>query len=242
MAKVLRNRTKGTCYHGYAGIASAFVALAHRKLKPGGVIALVLPLSAAAGLSWKAVRQMLAEDYTDLDVLSIAANGPDMAFSSDTGMAECLVIARKQLAAVEAKILRFASLRRRPRGFAEADAIAKNITNETAIRDIADGPYGGTNLLVGDDVTGAMLTGTLSSGGENWGGVRLDDFALAQTAYALSRSELWLPGQSEPSPIPIVLLSEIGNRGWHDINIAGAKAPFTKIAASQTATVNFHGH
>ena len=236
MAKALRNRTKGTCYHGYAGIASAFVALAHRKLKPGGVIALVLPLSAAAGLSWKAVRQMLAEDYTDLDVLSIAANGPDMAFSSDTGMAECLVIARKQMAAAEAKIVRFASLRRRPRGFAEADAIAKNITNETAIRDIADGPYGGTNLLVGDDVTGAMLTGTLSSGGENWGGVRLDDFALAQTAYALSRSELWLPGQSEPFPIPIVLLSEIGNRGWHDINIAGAKAPFTKIAASQTAT------
>ena len=38
---------KGTCYHGNAGIASAFAALAHRKLKPGGVLALVLPLSAA---------------------------------------------------------------------------------------------------------------------------------------------------------------------------------------------------
>ena len=41
---------RGTCYHGNAGIASAFAALAHRKLKRGGVLALVLPLSAAAGL------------------------------------------------------------------------------------------------------------------------------------------------------------------------------------------------
>ena len=34
-----------TCYHGNAGIASAFAALAHRKLKQGGTLALVLTLS-----------------------------------------------------------------------------------------------------------------------------------------------------------------------------------------------------
>ena len=53
MAKRLSRYTRNTCYHGYAGIASAFAALAHRKLKPGGVLALVLPLSAASGLSGK---------------------------------------------------------------------------------------------------------------------------------------------------------------------------------------------
>ena len=87
---------QGTCYHGNAGIASAFTALADRKLKPGGVLALVLPLSVASGLSWQRFRELLATDYTDLTVLSIAANGRDMSFSSDTGMAECLVIARKR--------------------------------------------------------------------------------------------------------------------------------------------------
>ena len=91
MAKRLSRYTKGTCYHGYAGIASAFAALAHKKLKPGGVLALVLPLSVASGHSWKGFREMLARDYTDLEVLSIAANGYGMSFSSDTGMAECLV-------------------------------------------------------------------------------------------------------------------------------------------------------
>ena len=40
---------------------------------------------------------MLMSKYTDLEVFTIAAhNGKDMAFSSDTGMAECLVIARKR--------------------------------------------------------------------------------------------------------------------------------------------------
>ena len=43
MSKSLKKYAKGTCYHGYAGIASAFAALAHRKLKSGGVLALVLP-------------------------------------------------------------------------------------------------------------------------------------------------------------------------------------------------------
>ena len=53
MAKRMAVLKKGTCYHGNAGIASAFAALAHRKLKRGGVLALVLPLSAASGLSWQ---------------------------------------------------------------------------------------------------------------------------------------------------------------------------------------------
>ena len=90
MAKRLSRYTKETCYHGYAGIASAFAALIHKKIKPGGVLALVLPLSVANGYSWQGFRKMLARDYTDLEVLSIAANGYDMSFSSDTGMAECL--------------------------------------------------------------------------------------------------------------------------------------------------------
>ena len=95
MGKRINQLGKDTCYHGNAGIASAFAALVDRKLRPGGVLAMVLPLSVSAGLSWKGFRELLGGAYTDLNVLSIAANGKDMSFSSDTGMAECLVIARK---------------------------------------------------------------------------------------------------------------------------------------------------
>ena len=91
MARHLSKLKTGTCYHGHAGMASAFAALAQRTL------ALVLPLTASAASSWQAFRQMMAQHFTDLMVLSIAANGREMSFSSDTGMAECLVIARKML-------------------------------------------------------------------------------------------------------------------------------------------------
>ena len=139
MGNRINAMAQGTCYHGNAGIASAFTALADRKLKPGGVLALVLPLSVASGLSWQQFRELLATGYTDLTVLSLAANGRDMSFSSDTGMAECLVIARKRgketpsplegegwgEGEAPAQRATFVSLHRRPQGFAHASAIAK---------------------------------------------------------------------------------------------------------------------
>ena len=45
MADRLKRLAKDSSYHGHAGLASAFTSLAHRKLKPGGVIALVLPFT-----------------------------------------------------------------------------------------------------------------------------------------------------------------------------------------------------
>ena len=74
MGQRINEMGKKSCYHGNAGIASAFAALAHRKLKPGGVLALVLPLVASTGLSWQKFRQMLARGYTEVTVLSIAAS------------------------------------------------------------------------------------------------------------------------------------------------------------------------
>ena len=171
---------KDSCYHGNAGIASAFAALAHRKLKPGGVLALVLPLSAAAGLSWQGFRHMLAQGYTDLTVLSIAANGKDMSFSSDTGMAECLVIGHKlKVGETPETPLHFTSLIRRPSGFIHSSLLAQNILSSDQTRQVENGPYGGTPLTIGDEVAGEMLTTSHSLNSESWGAVRLSDYSLA---------------------------------------------------------------
>ena len=153
MGTRLNRMGRGTCYHGNAGIASAFAALAHRKLKPGGVLALVLPLSAASGLSWQGFRRMVAKGYTGLSVVSIAASGRDMSFSSDTGIAECLVIARKLMKddspSLSGKRVRLTSLRRRPPGLAAAAVTAESLINSDNVRQIEDGPYGGTRLTTG---------------------------------------------------------------------------------------------
>ena len=242
MGNRINTMARGTCYHGNAGIASAFTALADRKLKPGGVLALVLPLSVASGLSWQPFRELLATDYTDLTVLSLAANGREMSFSSDTGMAECLVITRKRWPdETQAKRATFVSLHRRPQGFAHASAIAKGMTGCDAIRQIEDGPYDGTPLMVGDGPGGKMgnlLTVPNDGSGASWGAVRLLDYSLAQTAYALSDSRLWLPGRPAALDLRTASLHEIGKLGLVHRDITGPppRGPFTKATPSPTAT------
>ena len=240
MGKRLNTKGRGTAYHGNAGIASAFAALADRKLKPGGVLALVLPLSAAAGLSWRSFRQMLAQDYASLDVLSIAASdNDDLSFSSDTGMAECLVIARKRRAGEPpAARVHFTSLACRPQGFAQAASLAGAIVNGADIRELEGGPYGGTRLMIGDEQAGGMLTAPPNDIVAAWSGVRLSDYSLAQTAYALSTARLWLPGHPVPLDLQVVLLKVVGELGLVDRDITGPRprGPFDKAASNPTAT------
>ena len=241
MGKQINQFGKNTCYHGNAGMASAFAALAHRKLKRGGILALVLPLVATAGLSWQKFRKMLAEEYADLSVLSIAAsNLSDISFSSDTGLGECLVIARKVGAKDPSHSTRaqFTSLRHRPKGFAQASAIAKGIIECDFQRGIEDGPYGGTPLAVGDEPTGELLSTEPDKGGDNWGSVRLKDNSLAQTAFALSQSSLWLPGHAAPFDLYTVPLNRVGKLGLVHRDIIGPtpRGPFDKTTPSSTAT------
>ena len=160
MGKRMRELGKGTCYDGKAGMASAFTALAHRKLKPGGVLAFVLPLSMSAGTSWDKFRQLLVTDYTDLEVLSIAASDNDhLSFSADTGMAECLVVARKlKQRETPADRSHFTSLRRRPQGFAHAAEVAKGLAYADNVRSIEDGPYGGTMVSLGEEQMGEITS------------------------------------------------------------------------------------
>ena len=229
-----------TCYHGNAGIASAFAALAHKKLKPGGVLALVLPLSAVAGLSWQGFREMIGSYYTDLTVLTIAAaDNDDLSFSSDTGLAECLVIARR-LKQDETPHDRahFTSLNHRPQGFAHASSLAGRLLDGSQVRRIEDGPYGGTALTVGEELAGETLTAPRGVDRESWGAVRLLDYSLAQTAYALSQSKLWLPGSASSVELKTTLLGDIVSLGFvhRDITGPAPRGPFDKAAPSPTAT------
>ena len=233
---------KDSCYHGNAGIASAFAALAHKKLKAGGVLALVLPLSAAAGLSWQGFRETLAKNYTDLTVLSIAASDNDhLSFSADTGMAECLVIARKLKQSETAPGTgrgHFVSLSRRAQGFAHAGSLAMNVSNPERARRVEDGPYGGTALMIGDELAGESITVPVQTDGASWGAVRLSDLSLAQTAFALAQSKLWLPGSHSALDVKVVPLNKTAKLGLVDRDITGPRprGPFEKIAPTPTAT------
>ena len=240
MAKRMEMLKKDTCYHGNAGMASAFAALADKKLKPGGVLALVLPLSCTSGLSWQDFRGMIAQGYTNLTVLTIVADKNDgLSFSADTGMGECLVIARKvaQDTASGGRSY-FASLLRRSQSLAHASAVASVLTDNSSVRGIEDGPYDGTRLMIGTELAAKAVTVPVETKGEHWNAVRIADYSIAQTAYALSTSKLWLAGKASSVELPMQLLNEVGTVGRYDLDITGPapRGPFDRVASSPTAT------
>ena len=241
MGKRLNALGKGTCYHGNAGIASAFAALANKKLKPGGVLALVLPLTAAVGSSWQKIRTLLVKDYEEVEVVSIAATGKDMAFSADTGMADCLIVGRKRKnGETPNSQTRFISLLRRPAGFVASAEIAKRLTTTKTIRNLEDGPFGGDEVFCGQEKMGETIQATVHQTKPTWNTVRIRDYSLPQTAYKLTQSQLWLPGQSRLN-LKIVTLEDVGKLGLLSRDITGTtgtvpRGPFTKTQPSRAAT------
>ena len=144
---------------GNAGLASNFCDVAHLKLKQGGVLALVLPIAAMSGAAWKGLRNILEKHYTDVASITIATKkSEDRSFSADTGMAECLIIARKKLAdEASSSPWRFISLTQRPSTILEAAEIASAIVQEKNTE------YG--SLRLGDSPIGQQISGSPSDSG-----------------------------------------------------------------------------
>ena len=224
-----------TCAHGYAGIASWFVALADRMVKPNGAIALVLPLTVLQGSSWQKVRKLLAENYEDVIVITIAASqSQDQSFSADTGMAETLIVARQSSNGRASRGL-FVNLDQRPNNEMESLEIAKAISifaSDPNVRKFESGPIGGEPLVVGDAQIGEVIDAPLSSDSP-WSSAGVADFFVVQTAHQLTRGQLWLPqiSKQDRSPIAISTIQQISRVGLHHMNIASRspQAAFDRI-------------
>ena len=240
MSNRLNRLARNSCYHGHSGLGSAFAAIADKKVRPGGVIALVLLATAMNGSSWAKFRRMIATQYTDVTIVSIAAAGRNMSFSSDTGVGECLVIARK-LAPKEKPPGRakFVSLFRRPPGFVGASEVSKAILAAAETRHLEDGPYGGVPLYCGNELMGELLDAPLGEHRRGWGIAGTRDFSVAQAAHSLTGGQLWLPAEPAGRELPVTSLGEAGGqRGFHhDLLVNPAHGgPFTLDPPSPTAT------
>ena len=136
MSRRLR-RVAGMFSNGNAGLASNFMDLGHTKLRDGGVLGLVIPFAFVRGESWNRARKALHANYSDIHVLSIAASGSTTrAFSADTGMAECLVVATKSGGGNGRAV--FSNLAARPSSLLEAAVGAKKASEKAILGDILD--------------------------------------------------------------------------------------------------------
>ena len=216
MAKVTQGLTAGTSAHGNAGEASIFLVLADRKLKPNGTLALVMPLSLLSGEAWEESRRLLATEYSGLILVTIAGGrSQDMSFSADTNMGECLVVGRKSVGSGRAV---FVVLNERPQypllGASAAREINQLISTGN-IRRLEDGPVGGSRLTFGNEVIGYAVDAPIPAAG-GWNLVRIADFALAQTAYQMTKKgHVWRPGMnaSEAFKVALSTVAAIGEIG-----------------------------
>ncbi len=209
--KLLAKLTGEHCYDGQAGEASGFIELGHRKLKPGGTLGLITPLSLMSGEAWDASRRKIARHYDEVVLLSIAGKAlQEVSFSADTGMGEAMTLGVKRHEPRESNDARatFVVLDDRPTmpldGYAVADAIRNAIANDS-LNQIEDPPFGGSAIMVGDDIVGYAIEAPLPSD-QTWDICRIADLALAQSAWRLTASgELWLPGMAEQVETPLPL-------------------------------------
>ena len=198
---------------GNAGLGSFFLDLAHVKIKRGGTIAFVLPLTVVSGAGWEKARQLLSQGYKDILVVSIAdAGATSTAFSADTGMAEVLIIAtRRQLGeTVESKDL-WVVLNNRPANPVEAVETARRIASFSR-QDQDIGP-----LNMGDAQSGSFSRTSFSEGS---GFAVLQNFNLGICGKAMTAGKLWLPRLHDVAGVALVPLQKLGDRGpvHRDIN------------------------
>ena len=219
---------KGTPATQIAGHAASFTVLADRLVKPGGRVALVLPVTALAGESWRRVRAMLANRYAI--ELVISSHDPDLrSMSFDTHIAEVLLLARR-LDPNERPPRRgvFVNLRRAPRR--ETDALALvNAINAAAGAPLhrSDGPpVGGSPLFVGGEQWGELLNGPVHDG--PWTASRWKQGQTGQFAAALERGELWDSDGTRviAHSIPIAPMADVCHVGPQHRRIRGSLGVF----------------
>lgn len=205
--------------HGNAGLGSNFIDLAHAKIRPGGVVAFVLPFTVVSGEGWSKTRGLLSEHYRNICVVAIATTGStDRSFSADTGMAEVLIIATRLLPAEEPDTdnVLWVNLNDRPMNLVEAVDIARRITEIT--QDTQERKSGSVDI--GDTLIGNFIRADISDGGCA-GTVEAD---LAICASSLVKGRLSLPRLGNIDNVSLTRLGQLGTPGLVDRDINGYQA------------------
>lgn len=246
MAKAAAKLSAGTNYHGNAGEASAFVALSHRKLKNGGTLAMVLPLSFMLGDSWAATRRLFAANYAELIfVTNAGVGGADVSFSADTDMGECLAIGKKRRRG--SKRATFVTLNERPENTMAGTNTAariRQLVTAGGLRRLEGDPIGGSPLILGNELIGHAIDAPIVEG---WNLARVRDFSLAQTAYWLTKGRLQLPTMRKSSALnlSVTTIGRLGSVGPYHADIngrtsgGGIRGPFDKRAVQSGAAPTY---
>ena len=208
--QVVLNKKETRVTDGQAGLSAYFVELADRMLKPNGTMGFILPATVLASPTTQKLRDMWATEYRDLVVITIAeAKGLDCAFSADTDMAECIIVATKGKGNRTGRG-KFVCLNQRPQSLLEAVEIVNRVVRSNRTRHLEDTPSGGDPIQVGEEILGYMIDCPLPHG-EGWVATRVKSMALLQSAHRLRESRLELPMQELQGTVVKIPMCRVGD-------------------------------
>jgi len=255
LSKQLSKKLSGTDANQFAGLASAFIVLADKYVKPNGRIAFVLPSTALTGTSWADLRGNIAERY-DVEFVISAQIDISQSLSFDTHITEVLLIARKLVNGDEPpRQAIFINLSSLPADAYEANLLVREINkiaDKNAIRKISDAPVGGTP--VGGQFLDKRWRASSRWGeaivapvnGETWGGAVWQTGVAGQYVWNLyKKGVLWNnDGTRAVNRFDTAQLGAIANIGPHHRQVKAKNAPFeiydTFDSGNQLAAIWHH--
>ena len=200
---------RSTCASLKAGLATFFLAIANRKLRVGGTMGFVLPLSAASSQSYKPVRRMIEQGYRNVVAVTTAGGAAgETSFPNGTGMAEMLLVATKAPQSQDRSVpIVCVTLCAGLAGLAQARETAR-----AAIESIQHHPeaeYG--EILAGSQRLGSWVRRKRTGEGEPWSELGAVHGELAVAAEKLLRGELTdlRRHRTMPLPVPMVELGDL---------------------------------
>lgn len=205
--------------HGNAGLGSNFMDLAHIKLKQGGVLALILPITVVSGTAWSNMRKLLAKYYEGIVLISLSAHGKyGRNWSSDTSLSEVMIVAKKAKREVDDQEVWYVTLDEQPQTANAAIAIAQSINQQSKEGD----------LKIGNNRVGWMIKDSLDTKLGNPSGIKNSDLAIL--GKNLLQSTVVLP-RVKSINIPMTNLSALGYLGALHRDINGLNADETPRGA-----------
>jgi hypothetical protein len=203
-----------------AGLGSVFVALADKRVKESGRMALVLPKALASGAAWQPTRDLLTRGAPpgltasvgngyELQYVIVSHEPSRWNFSENTQLSECLLVAKKLGRTETPGRCIFVNLWERPLTSLDALALASLLEKATPVslkrqgicQLAADGrKYG--EAISADNSDLRLRPWTFE--------IAYAQTELCRTAYYLSQGELYIPGRGAVGRFPWTTLRELG--------------------------------
>ena len=215
MARAFKEVRETTGGHNMSGMGFHFTAIAHRMVKRGGMVAMILPVGAfepgvrepgRSRTGWAGFRRRLAREYTDVTVLSVAQyEEKDSSFSHDTAIAEIMLTARRtREGETGGGETAFVNLRRAPGTREEASAWARAVLAARGRGERGGDPV--TLTADGEEIGSVTLEPARPDGGTAMAGIL--DTGVARDAERLGRGIIGDEGEE-----PVIPMTRFGNLG-----------------------------